>query len=78
MTLINQRISKELEYGIVKDSTREELVKIITKMKKTDGIEAVILGCTELPLILNSSNCPTDCLDIMELHIAKLAQLILE
>lgn len=31
MVVVNERISRELEYGIVKDSTREELIKIITE-----------------------------------------------
>ncbi len=78
MTLINERIAKELECGIVKDSTRAELVSIITRMRDQDGIEAVILGCTELPLILNAENCPTDCLDIMQIHISRLVELIAE
>lgn len=76
MTLINERIAGELEYGIVKDSTRAEFVNIITRMREQDGIEAVILGCTELPLILNPDNCPTDCLDIMQIHINRLVELI--
>lgn len=75
--LINERISKELEYGIIKDSTREELVNIIMKMKDEQAIEAVILGCTELPLILNSDNCPVDCLDIMDIHIGRLVRLVM-
>ncbi len=78
MLLVNERISKELEYGLVKDSTREELIGIITKMQKEQGIEAVILGCTELPLILNAGNCPVDCLDIMAIHINKLVQLMMD
>ncbi len=77
MMLVNERISKELEYGIIKDSTREELVNIIMKMKNTQAIEAVILGCTELPLILNSDNCPVECLDIMDIHIDKLVRLVM-
>lgn len=77
MLLVNERISKELEYGIVKDSTRAEFINIITKMKEQSGIEAIILGCTELPLILNSNNCPVDCLDIMDIHINKLVKLII-
>lgn len=77
MMLVNERISKELEYGIIKDSTREELVNIIMKMKNTQAIEAVVLGCTELPLILNSDNCPVECLDIMDIHIDKLVRLVM-
>lgn len=78
MILINERISNELEYGIIKESTRKELIDVILKMKEDEGIEAVVLGCTELPLILNSNYCPVDCLDIMNIHIKKLVELILE
>ena len=44
-------------------------------MKKDNGIEAVILGCTELPLLLNSENTPLPCLDSVEIHIRKLIEL---
>ncbi len=73
---VNERISKELEYGIVKETSTCELISIIEKMKNESGIEAVILGCTELPLALNENNCPVDCLDIMEIHIQKLVGLM--
>ena len=73
--LVAKRIYEELEVGIVKDSTLQEFVDIINKMKKDNGIEAVILGCTELPLILNSENTPLPCLDSVEIHIRKLIEL---
>ena len=47
-------------------------------MKDEDGIEGVILGCTELPLILNSGNCPVACFDAVEIHIRKLIELAVE
>lgn len=74
--LVNNRIANELEYGIVKKESQSQLISIIEKMKKDKGIEAVILGCTELPLALNENNCPVDCLDIMDIHIQKLVELI--
>ena len=61
--LVAKRIYEELEVGIVKESTLKEFQALITKMKENDGIEAVILGCTELPLLLNAENCPVPCLD---------------
>ena len=70
--LVAKRIYEELEVGIVKDSTLNELQDIIAKMREEDGIEAVVLGCTELPLILNSGNCPVPCLDSVEIHINEL------
>lgn len=73
--IVNNRIANELEYGIVKPETQNELISVIQSMKQEYGIEAVILGCTELPLALNKDNCPVDCLDIMEIHIQKLVEL---
>ena len=76
-SLVNSRIADELELGIVKDSTARELVSVIQGMKERDGIEAVILGCTELPLALNDKNCPVPCLDTMKIHIDTLSEIVL-
>ena len=73
--LVAKRIYEELEVGIVKDTTLKEFTSIIEKMKKEQGIQAVILGCTELPLLLNKDNCPVDCLDSVEIHLQKLINL---
>ncbi len=73
--LVAKRIYEELEKGIVKESTLAEFVEIIHKMVERNGIEGIILGCTELPLLLNSNNCPVDCLDAVEIHIKKLIEL---
>ena len=51
--LIHHRLFSEIELGIIKDSTREELLSIVKKMIERHSIDAMILGCTELPLILN-------------------------
>lgn len=67
--LVAKRIFEELEFGIVKESTLKELQNIIDKIRDQYGIEAVVLGCTELPLILNSENCSVPCLDSVEIHI---------
>ena len=75
--LVAKRILEELEHGIVKESTLNELVGVINRMKAENGVEGVILGCTELPLILNSGNCPVECFDAVEIHIRKLIELAL-
>lgn len=73
---VNSIIGGELEFGVVKPESVEKLVGVINRMKAENGIEAVILGCTELPLALNGKNCPVPPLDIMQLHIEKLCNLI--
>ena len=73
--LVAKRILEELENGIVKESTLEEFRGIIRGMRDRAGIEAVVLGCTELPLLLNPGNCPVPCLDSVEIHINELIRL---
>jgi aspartate racemase len=49
---IHEKYLGELIPGIFRDETRDGLVAIIAAIKARDAIEAVILGGTELPLIL--------------------------
>lgn len=46
-------------------------------MKAEDGIEAVVLGCTELPLLLNDEVSPLPCLDTMKIHVRALVEAII-
>lgn len=47
-------------------------MRIIRRMVEEDGIQAIILGCTELPLALDDRICPVPCLDTMKIHIRTL------
>lgn len=76
--LIAKRIYEELEIGVVKESTLNEFNAIIKKMKDEQHAEAVILGCTELPLLLNDKNCVLPCLDSVRIHIQKLIELAMQ
>lgn len=78
MEYVNLKISSELEFGIVKEETLQGFQKIIKRMQQEDGIEAVILGCTELPLLLSDEVSPVPCLDTMQIHIRRLIDLIVE
>jgi aspartate racemase len=53
---IHSKIFGELVSGIIKDDTRKKFIEIIDRMKTEDGIDCLILGCTELPLILTESD----------------------
>ncbi len=77
MDYINRKISSELELGIVKEDTLGKFQEIITRMQKEQGIEAIILGCTELPLLLNDEVSPVMCLDTMKIHIQALIEQML-
>ena len=76
--LINDKISTELELGIVKEETLLFFQKVISRMKNEDGIEAIVLGCTELPLLLNDEVSPVLCLDTMQIHVRSIVKTIVE
>jgi aspartate racemase len=66
--LIHHRLFSEIELGIIKDSTREELLHIVKKMIDRHSIDALILGCTELPLILNKDEFGIPFLNTTAIH----------
>ena len=74
--LVNDKISTELELGIVKEETLLFFQKVISRMKDEDGIEAIVLGCTELPLLLNDEVSPVLCLDTMQIHVRSIIKTI--
>ncbi|MDE6266192.1 MAG: amino acid racemase [Muribaculaceae bacterium] len=74
---VDRKITEELEYGIIKPETLSRFQQIISRMKQTRGIETIILGCTELPLLLNDRNSPLPCLDTVEIHIDAIVNKIL-
>ena len=50
---IHQKIMEELVDGIIKEGTRKEFIKIIENLITKENIEGVILGCTEIPLLIS-------------------------
>ena len=59
---INRLIMDELVYGRFTPEQVAYFQQVIGRMKD-QGCDAVILGCTELPLILNDTNSPLPTLD---------------
>ena len=59
---INRIIMDELVYGVFKPEAVACHQRVIARMKD-EGCDAVVLGCTEIPLIMNDSNSPLPTLD---------------
>jgi aspartate racemase len=76
--LIHHRLFSEIELGILKDSTRGELLSIVKKMIDMHSIDAVILGCTELPLILSKDEFGIPFLNTTAIHAESIVKLSLE
>jgi aspartate racemase len=67
--LIHERLFSEIELGIIKDSTRDELLRIVQKMIENTHIDSLILGCTELPMILTKDEFGIPFLNTTAIHI---------
>lgn len=59
---INRIIFEELVAGVFKADAIGFFQRVMSRMKD-DGCDAVVLGCTEIPLIMNDGNSPLPTLD---------------
>ncbi len=59
---INRIIMDELVYGNFKPEAIAYFQQVMERLKN-DGADAVVLGCTEIPLIMNDANSPVPVLD---------------
>lgn len=66
---IQHLLFTEIELGIVRESTRQELLAIVKKLIDAHGIEAIVLGCTELPLILQEDAFGIPFLNTTAIHV---------
>jgi aspartate racemase len=64
---VHEIIYTELGRGLIKDSSRAEYVAIIETLRKR-GAEGVILGCTEIPLLIKSGDASVPVFDTTMLH----------
>jgi len=60
---INRIIMDELVCGVFTPDAIAAFRRVIQRMKDEDGCDAVVLGCTEIPLIMNDVNSPLPTLD---------------
>ncbi len=68
---IDHIIFSELVYGIIKETSRLYFNEVIHELKEK-GCDGVVLGCTEIPLIVRPNDCPLPTLDSTRL-LARLA-----
>ncbi|MBB5182639.1 aspartate/glutamate racemase family protein [Catenisphaera adipataccumulans] len=78
MRLIGNKIETELEYGKVIPETRDRVIEIVRRMQEEEHIQAVVLGCTELPLLFKEAKCPVETIDVLAVHLEALIRMILE
>jgi aspartate racemase len=69
-TIINDIIYKELCNGIINKESKNKYLEIINKMVK-NGIEGLILGCTEIGLLIKEKDVSVKTFDTTKIHAKK-------
>ena len=67
---INRVIYEELPSGILKPSSKKSYIEIIERLE-AQGAEGVILGCTEIPLLIQQENVSIPVFDTTTIHATK-------
>jgi len=75
--IIHHVIYKELISGILKEESRHKFQKIMKNLIR-DGAEGIILGCTEIPLLIKEKDINIPIFDTTTLHARKAVEFILE
>ena len=69
-TWAHARYTDQLLKGDFRDATRDEFVALVARVRNARGVDAVILGGTELPLLLRAEQVAgLPVLDTTELHV---------
>ena len=66
-TLVHQIIYEELCLGIIKKESKQEYIRIMNALMK-EGCEAIILGCTEIALLVKQEDVSVDLYDTAAIH----------
>lgn len=73
---IHDKIFSEIELGVIKPETCAQFVSIVKDLARDQVIDGVILGCTELPLVLKPGDVDLPLLDTTAIHVAALVKAI--
>ncbi|MFW5756398.1 MAG: aspartate/glutamate racemase family protein [Tangfeifania sp.] len=71
--LVHRIIYEELVHGKIKSESREKIKSIIAHLQEK-GAEGVILGCTEISLLISEKDADIPVLDTTKIHAEKAAE----
>lgn len=74
---VDRIIFDELCKGIIKEDSNKYYLEVIDKMKKEDGIQGVILGCTEIEMLVKEDDLDIPMFDTTQSHIDAIVKKVL-
>lgn len=67
--IIGDLIYPNLENGIIIPEDREKMIALAEKYIKIEKADALLLGCTEIPLVIKEGDASVPVLDTTQIHI---------
>ncbi|WP_163970606.1 aspartate/glutamate racemase family protein [Oceanobacillus halotolerans] len=74
---LNRIIFEELCVGKILDESREKVKSMIEHLKQ-EGAEGIVLGCTEVPLLIKQKDSSLPVFSTMDIHVTKAVEEALE
>ncbi|MBK9751672.1 MAG: aspartate/glutamate racemase family protein [Chloroflexi bacterium] len=65
--IVNRIIYEELVLGIINPDSKAEYLRVVNQLV-AQGAVGVILGCTEIGLLIKQADCPVQAFDTTEIH----------
>ncbi len=75
---IHRIIMQELAYGQLEAESRKTVLKIMERMQQDHQVAGVILGCTELPMLIKQADAEIPVFDTTAIHAAAIVNFALE
>jgi aspartate racemase len=75
--LVHRVIYEELCVGVVRDDSRDEYRRVMDRLVER-GAEAILLGCTEIELLVGPEDASVPTFDTTRLHAERAVELALE
>jgi aspartate racemase len=73
---IHRSIFNELIKNIFLDKTKDQVFSVIRKLQD-QGAEGIILGCTEIPLLINQADSDIPLFNTLDIHVKAIAEFAL-
>ncbi len=71
---IQDKLDTEIEFGIFEADTKSGLLSIIRDLGQAHRLDGVIMGCTELPLIIQPEDVDLHYVNSTQIHIAQIVE----
>lgn len=75
--LVNDVIYRELCLGIISKTSKKEYLRIIDSLAER-GAQGVILGCTEIGLLIQQADTSLPVFDTAQIHAVRAAEMAIE